>query len=119
MKVTMSAWPILFVSHELHAENDSGFRLREIIRELETAQKCKVIPSLSYADAAEIFFSRADLSTVVIDWDPPVEGCAEKEDPSELAGSFRKRNRTIPLLLLTNRLETENLSAEDLEKITI
>ena len=79
MKLTMSAWPILFVSHELNAENDNGFRLREIIRELETTQECKVIPSFSYEDAAEIFLSRADLSAIVVDWDLPEEDAAEKE----------------------------------------
>ena len=55
MKLNMSAWPILFVSHELNAGNDNGFRLREIIRELESTQECKVIQSFTYEDAAEIF----------------------------------------------------------------
>lgn len=117
MKQTMSAWPILFVSHELKAENDNGFRLREIIHELETTQQCKVIPSFSYEDAAEIFLSRADLSAIVLDWDLPEENCLEKEDPSELAAAFRKRSRTIPILLMTDHLETEKLSADDLMKV--
>jgi lysine decarboxylase/arginine decarboxylase len=117
MKLTMSAWPILFVSHELNAENDNGFRLREIINELENTQQCKVIRSFTYEDAAEIFLSRADLSTIVLDWDLPLEDADEKENPSELTAAFRKRNRTIPILLLTDRLETENLSADDLARI--
>ena len=117
MKLTMSAWPILFVSHELNAGNDNGFRLREIIHELETTQQCKVIPSFSYEDAAEIFLSRADLSAIIVDWDLPCENRCEKENPSELAAAFRKRNRTIPILLMTDRMETEKLSADDLEKI--
>ena len=117
MKLTMSAWPILFVSHELNAENDNGFRLREIIRELETTQECKVIPSFSYEDAAEIFLSRADLSAIVVDWDLPEEDAAEKENPSELTAAFRVRNGKIPILLMTDRLETEKLAADDLKKI--
>ena len=117
MKLTMSAWPILFISHELNAENDNGFRQREIIHELETAQQCKVIPSFSYEDASEIFHSRADLSAIVVDWDLPEEDCGEKENPSDLTTEIRRRNRTIPILLLTNRLETEKLSADDLSKI--
>ncbi len=117
MKLTMSAWPILFVSHELNAGNDTGFRLREIIQQLESTQQCKVIPSFTYEDAAEIFLSRADLSTIVLDWDLPLEDADEKENPSELTAAFRKRNRTIPILLLTDRLETENLSADDLARI--
>ena len=82
MKLTMSAWPILFVSHELNAENDNGFRLREIIHELENTQQCKVIRSFTYEDAAEIFLSRADLSTIVLDWDLPLEDAAEKGEAS-------------------------------------
>ena len=117
MKLTMSAWPILFVSHDLNAGNDTGFRLREIIQELESTQQCKVIPSFTYEDAAEIFLSRADLSTIVLDWDLPLEDADEKENPSELTAAFRKRSRRIPILLLTDRLETENLSAEDLARI--
>ncbi|MBQ9336835.1 MAG: hypothetical protein IJS14_06020 [Lentisphaeria bacterium] len=117
MKLTMSAWPILFVSHELNAGNDNGFRLREIIHELEHTQECKVIPSFTYEDAAEIFLSRADLSAIVADWDIPGEDCGEKEDPSELAALFRRRNGKIPILLLTDRLETEKLTASDLMKI--
>ena len=117
MKLTMSAWPILFVSHELNAGNDNGFRLREIIQELESTQQCKVIPSFSYEDAAEIFLSRADLSTIVLDWDLPEEDAGEKEHPSELAAAFRKRNGRIPILLMTDRLETEKLSADDLARI--
>ncbi|MBO4632502.1 MAG: hypothetical protein J5858_11320 [Lentisphaeria bacterium] len=117
MKQTMSAWPILFVSHELNAENDNGFRLREIIHELENTQQCKVIPSFSYEDAAEIFLSRADLSAIVVDWDLPEEDHLEKENPSDLAAAFRKRNREIPVLLMTDRLETEKLAAADLMRI--
>ena len=117
MKLTMSAWPILFVSHELNAGNDNGFRLREIIQELESTQECKVIQSFTYEDAAEIFLSRADLSTIVLDWDLPLEDADEKENPSDLAAMFRRRSREIPILLLTDRLETENLSADDLARI--
>ena len=117
MKLTMSAWPILFVSHELNEENDDGSRLREIIRELETTQQCKVMTSFTYEDAEEIFLSRADLGAVVIDWDLPEEDCCEKEDPSALTAAMRKRNSRIPILLMTDRLETENLAADDLRKI--
>ena len=117
MKITMSAWPILFVSHELNSENDDGFRLREIIQELETSQECKVIPSFSYEDACEIFLSRADLGAVIVDWDIPEEDSTEKMHPSELVAALRKRNRTIPILLMTDKLETEKLAAEDLSRI--
>ncbi len=113
MKITLSSWPILFVSREFHEENDNGFRLREIVSELENIHYCKVIPSFSYEDAEEVFMSRADLSAVIVDWDIPDEGMS----PSTLIAEIRRRNKNIPILLLTDRLETEKLSAADLSRI--
>ena len=117
MKITLASWPILFVSCDLNSDNDNGFRLREIIHELETTQECKVIPSFSYEDAEEIFSSRADLGAIIVDWDIPEEDQSEKMHPSTLVGLLRQRNKQIPTLLLTDRLETEGLQEEDLAKI--
>lgn len=117
MKITLSAWPILVVSRELNQENDNGFRLREIIENLETVQGCKVIPSFSYEDAYEIFASRNDLGAVIVDWDIPEENADEKMHPSEFVKKLRERNKSIRILLLTDRLETECLSAGDLSRI--
>ena len=117
MKSAISAWPILFISEELDENNDDGFRLREIIENLEQVQKCRVIPSFSYKDADEIFESRADLGCVIIDWDMPEDGMSGNLTPSELVAKMRKRNREIPILLMTDKLETEKLSAEDLVRI--
>jgi len=117
MKISISAWPILVVSRELNKDNDNGFRLREIIENLENVQECKVIPSFSYEDAYEIFESRADLGGIIVDWDLPEEGKPEKIKPSRFVKAMRARNKTIPILLMTDKLETECLSAEDLARI--
>lgn len=117
MKNERTQWPILLVSKQFSAESDDAFRLRELIRELEGAQECAVIPSGSYEDALEIFLSRADLGCVVTDWDIPEEG-AEEMAPETFVGLIRRRNSSIPVILLTDRLETENLTAEILEQIT-
>lgn len=76
----------------------------------------RVIPSNSYEDALEVFLSRADLGCVITDWDIPEES-AEKMYPEAFVKVIRQRNRTIPIVLLTDRLETENLTAEILEQI--
>ena len=109
MKLEISEWPLLLVSKELDAATDDGFRLRELAEELETEQHCQVIPSFTYEDALEIFMSRADLGAVVIDWDLPLDDAAEKMSPCELLRRIRCRNRKIPVLLLTDRMETEAL----------
>ncbi len=109
MKITKSDWPVLLVSSQFNEDNGDGFRLRELQRELTKTQECKVIPALTYEDAEEIFNSRADIGTVVIDWDIQSENSAEKMSPAELLAGIRRRNCKVPVLLLTDRLETENI----------
>lgn len=116
MRDEKKQWPVLLVSGQFGMENDDAFRLRELAAELEQAQECSVIPSNSYEDALEVFLSRADLGCVITDWDIPEES-AEKMYPEAFVKVIRQRNRTIPIVLLTDRLETENLTAEILEQI--
>ncbi|WP_176013753.1 Orn/Lys/Arg decarboxylase N-terminal domain-containing protein [Victivallis sp. Marseille-Q1083] len=118
MKTEKSQWPILLVSKQLGADNDDAFRLRELIAELENVQDCTVIVSCSYEDALEISVSRADLGTIIIDWDLPLENQLEAMTPDAFVAAIRQRNRTIPLILLTDRLETENLPTDALAEIT-
>ena len=66
MKPEISEWPLLFVSAELNAATDDGFRLRELTEALTRCHDCEVIPSFTYEDALEVFTSRADLGAVVI-----------------------------------------------------
>ena len=115
--IVKSQWPILLVSHDLQADSDDGFRLRELVGELEKTQECAVIPSQSYEDAAEVFASRADIGCVIVDWDLPFENPKEKMPAAALIDAVRQRNRSVPLLLLTDRLETENIPTFALEKI--
>ncbi|MBU1931956.1 hypothetical protein KJ965_04645, partial [Patescibacteria group bacterium] len=78
MKITKSSWPILIVSGQFNAQNDEGFRLRQLTTELEEIQHCKVIPSFSYEDGYEVFRSRSDFGCIVVDWDIPEENPEEK-----------------------------------------
>ncbi|MBC8490549.1 MAG: hypothetical protein H8D45_31425 [Bacteroidetes bacterium] len=117
MKATKRSWPVLIVSGQFNAENDEGFRLNELLEELEEVQECSVIPSFSYEDALEIFISRADIGTVVVDWDLPEEDTSEEMSPVYFIDKIRKRNRKIPILLLTDRLEIEEIPLEVLKNI--
>ena len=115
MKASKHQWPILLVSGQFHEPSDEGFRLNELVAELEDVQECSVIPSFTYEDAQEIFRSRADLGAVVIDWDIPEEDPDELMVAPELIELIRSRNKTIPILLLTDRLETEAIPVDVLK----
>ena len=117
MKMSKSAWPVMIVSQELNLGNDNGVRLREIAAELEHVQECKVIPSFTYEDAWELFLSRADLGAVVVDWDLPFDAGEEHMTPDEFVHKMRERNKKIPILLMTDRLETENIPTGALGEI--
>lgn len=117
MKDIKKGWPILIVSGQFHEATDEGFRLNEIVSNLEDEKDCKVIPSFTYEDAEEIFITRADLGAVVIDWDLPLEGVEEFMTVPELVEVVRYRNKKIPILLLTDRLDMEDLPVDVLEAI--
>lgn len=117
-KFDLSSWPVLIVSGQVHRENDEGFRLREIIDNLTEEEGCSVIISLTYHDAYEVFQSRCDIGTVLIDWDIPAEfRMAEKMIREELVSNIRTRNKTIPILLLTDRLGITDIRVDVLAKI--
>ena len=117
MKMTLADWPVLIVSGELSAGNNEGHRLREIIAELRSASECSVISTATYEDALEIFTSRADIGSIVIDWDLEFEQTGEAMAPEILLARIRSRSAKIPVILLTDHLETENLPKCVLDKI--
>ncbi len=117
MNYERKQWPVLLVSQEINRPGDDAFRLDELVDELTGAQECTVMPSLTYEDALEIFESRADFGAILLDWDLPTESHAEKMLPHTLLAKMRKRNRTIPILLLTDKLETEKIPVEALAMI--
>ncbi len=127
-------WPVLIVSAQFNAENDEGFRLRELERELVEVHDLSVIPSFSYADADEVCRSRADFGCVVVDWDIPAETgtvAAKKRQQqkkasreagppataAEFVGRLRRRHRRVPVLLLTGRTQLSDIPASTLELV--
>ena len=117
MKITKHDWPVLLVSGQFDTLNDEGYRLRELETELSEVQECSIIPSFNYEDAIEIFVSRNDLGAVIIDWDIQDEDSEEKLPPEILLDEIRRRNKTIPVLLLTERLGVENIPTQVLAKV--
>ena len=118
MRMNISDWPVLIVSGEFNAESDDGFRLRELVRQLREKESCCVIPSHTYEDALEIFSSRADIGCVIIDWDLEFEAVNEAMPPEILLARMRNRNSKVPVMLMTDHLETEKLPGCVLNKIS-
>ncbi|RJQ42580.1 MAG: hypothetical protein C4534_09960 [Gaiellales bacterium] len=111
------SWPVLIVSGQFNAENDEGFRLRELERELVDNHRCSVIPSLSYEDADEICRSRADFGCVIVDWDIPAELPGERMRPAGFVELVRARHRHVPVLLLTGSAGLKDIPAGTLARI--
>lgn len=117
MKIIKENWPVLLVSGQFDSLNDEGYRLRELEAQLTEVQECSIIPSLNYEDAIEIFISRNDLGAVIIDWDIEMEDEHEKMPPELLLDEIRRRNKDVPVLLLTDRLAVDNIPTQVLAKI--
>jgi lysine decarboxylase/arginine decarboxylase len=117
MKPIKHEWPVMIISGQFHDATDEGYRLNELVRELEEVQGCSIIPSFTYEDAIEIFMSRADIGVVIVDWDLPMEDEDELMKPSELIEMIRIRNKRVPILLLTDRLDMEDIPVDVLDKI--
>lgn len=128
-KLDKSSWPVLLISDQLPMQNDEGCWLREITAVLEKQQGCSVIVSYTYSDAHDVVFSREDLGTIVIDWDLKEMGrlhkknnyinglLATKSIAQILVEFIRSRNRTIPILILTDRISIEDIPDETLALI--
>ncbi|MEG0329608.1 MAG: Orn/Lys/Arg decarboxylase N-terminal domain-containing protein [Longicatena sp.] len=110
-------WPILIISDDFVAQNDEGNRLRELDLELRNNYDCNVLQSTTYEDALEIFQSRADIGCILLDWDIPEECTTEMMHPMTLLNAIRKRNKNIPVILITDILQTSALNAEIISQI--
>ncbi len=113
MKINYKEWPVLLISDEINRNTDVGFRIREISKKLESEYGSIIIPSVSINDAKEIILSRADIGTVIVDFDIS----DSQEHVIELLTFIRKRNKTLPVLLMTDKTQTENIPSVILEVI--
>ncbi len=118
MRITRHQWPVLIVSGEFSLPTDEGYRINELVEELEETEECSVIPSFTYEDAMEIIHSRSDIGVVVVDWNLPEEDSYEESTAIDLINYIDHRNNKLPILLLADRLDTEDIPVEVLQKIS-
>lgn len=114
-KFYVSDWHVLIASDQLHSENDKAFRIHQIIELLKERHDIHTIPSSSFDDTLEIIKNRQDLSCVVIDWDTKSPSF---ESARELVFDTRRRNKKLPIVLLTDKTEMNDIPLDIMEKIT-
>ncbi len=120
------SWPVLFVSDQLQQQTDEGSWLREIIKTLTEVNGCAAVFNSSYGDACDFIYSREDLGTIVVDWENKSPGRVHKKNESMTGADsglrfveyIRKRNRNIPILILSDRASIESIPNPVLEKIS-
>ncbi len=117
MEITTREWPVLIISGQFDAQDDEGYRLRQLTKQLEEVQDCRVIPSFTYEDGYELFRSRLDFGCIVVDWDIPDEDPGETTTAEELIIKMRKRRQKVPIILLTGRKKMDQIPAEILRDI--
>lgn len=118
------SWPVLFVSGQIQRETDEGAWLRDIVRILTEEDGCKAVFCSTYGDAYDIVYSREDLGTIVVDWEIRDFGRVHKKNEryaGDQAGALfidyvRRRNRSIPILLLSDRASIESIPNGVLER---
>ncbi|HEY3361159.1 MAG TPA: Orn/Lys/Arg decarboxylase N-terminal domain-containing protein [Methanosarcina sp.] len=128
-KLETASWPVLVISDQIKEKNDQGLWLREILSDLTEEQHCSILPSCGLGDAHDIIRSREDLGTIVIDWDLSEMGYLHEKNEYlkdrvkgtrsalVLINFIRRRNKNIPIILLTGRISIESIPDEVLEKI--
>lgn len=117
MEITTREWPVLIISGQFDARDDEGYRLRQLTKQLEEVQDCRVIPSYTYEDGYEIFRSRSDIGCIVVDWDIPEEDPGEATTAEELIVKMRNRHQGVPIILLTGRKKMDQIPAEILRDV--
>jgi len=117
MKDVKILWPVLIISGQFNAQDDEGFRLRELVDALKEHHDLNVIPSFTYEDGYEIYRSRSDFGAIIVDWDIPTEDKTEITTAERLITSMRKRHKGVPILLLASRLTAGEIPLDILENI--
>lgn len=120
-----NSWPVLFVSDQVQQQTDEGAWLRDIVRLLTEVNGCQALFSSAYGDAHDLVYSREDLGTIVVDWEIRNPGRLHKKN-EDLAGDHagarfvdyvRRRNASIPILILSDRASIESIPNAVLEEI--
>jgi len=106
---------VLFADDNLEKSNAQGRAARTLSEEL-TNSGAEMVPAPSPLDAYSQFKSDAGLLAVLVNWS--MAGAKPDEGPEALIHHIRKLNAHIPIILLTDRTKSTELSEELLKNVT-
>ena len=110
-------WPVLLIDDELDARTAEGDVLRAIVAHLTEELDCSVLVALTLSDGLELFGSHANVGCVVLDWEVGMEKAKDDLAPSEFLADVKSRNPDVPVFLITEKLQVEDLPLQVLEHI--
>jgi arginine decarboxylase len=78
MEIDKSQWPIMIISGEFDAKTMKATGCGSWPSNWKKPMTVEIIPSYTYEDGYEIFRSRSDFGSIVVDWDIPLENPKEQ-----------------------------------------
>lgn len=103
----------LVLDDEISEESAAGRAVRSLIAELERRQ-IEVVTAESADDGIAVIRSDPALQCVLVDWDLGSDG---HEQSIGVVEALRKRNGTVPLLLLADRSVASSVPADIMAKV--
>jgi lysine decarboxylase/arginine decarboxylase len=95
------------------------------VKTLTEGNGCAALFCSAYSDAHDIIYSHEDLGTIVVDWENTDFGRVHRKNEDLHAGHagarfvdyIRRRNKGIPILVLSDRSSIESIPNTVLEKV--
>ncbi len=107
-------FPILIIDDEMDAETAPGRALRDVADRLEEMEFA-VIDCLTLEDGWLTYLSRTDVGCVLIDMD--LGGGKDAMTPTDLVLKIRARNDSIPMFVLTERINVADIPTKILREV--
>ncbi len=126
MNVTeLASWPVLIVSGHISRASDEGRWLDDIVDCYLRLEGGAAESATNFHEAHDLAGAREDFGCVIVDWDlAAAEGqehraplLADLNPAQNLIRHVRRRNRRLPIVILTNRHSIEEIPDQTLAMI--
>jgi arginine decarboxylase len=106
---------ILIVDNELRSDTAGGTASRELVNYLK-GMEFKIIEATTTFDGELMFLTNSEIGCVLLNWDLRLEKEGTPR-PSQLIDTIRRRNRSIPIFLLTEKITFADIPLDVIRKI--
>ncbi len=121
----LASWPVLIVSGHISRASDEGRWLDAIVDCYLRTEGGAVESAGNFHEAHDLVFAREDFGCVLVDWDLAAAEGQEHRAPllaglnpaQNLISFVHERNRSLPIVILTNRHSVEDLPDQTLAAI--